>query len=546
MKKIKVPSARVIIFFAAVLLLLILTFSISWTKRNFNNVRFDEIVFNLSMPLEGTAGQVLLSFLIGVVGSAIGVLAEIIAGLFLFRMFLEMKPGFREKLGWIRAHWMQAGTVCLVLWAAGILWTADRSFGLASYIRNRFETSALIEEEYVDPGRVNITFPDEKKNLIYILVESGETSSQDVASGGLMKVNYTPEMTAIAEEGISFSQSELLVGAAVSPSCSWTMGGMVAESAGLPLKLFSGGNNSMRQHESFMPSVVTLGDILADAGYHNVFMAGSDFSFGGRRNYCTSHGDYEILDYLVAQERGIIPQGYKVWWGFEDWRLYEWAKEELLELAESSQPFNFTMLTVDTHAQDGYYCNLCHNQYRDQYANVWRCASEQLGEFVAWIEEQDFYPNTTVVILGDHCSMDIDFYPETDGGSEIIFGRAGEQLLQEREENGEISGTQENLSDQAEDTEGNVRGVYNVFLNAAQSGSAGASFREKNRKFTTLDFFPTILSSMGAEIEGNRLGLGTNLFSDEQTLAEKYGYEYLFSELAKRSVFYEKEIMFVK
>lgn len=66
----------------------------------------------------------------------------------------------------------------------------------------------------------------------------------------------------------------------------------------------------------------------------------------------------------------------------------------------------------------------------------------------------------------------------------------------------------------------------------------------KERKFTTMDLYPTILASIGVKIEGNRLGLGTNLFSDESTLAEKYGYEFMFDEINKKSRFYDNNILY--
>ena len=40
----------------------------------------------------------------------------------------------------------------------------------------------------------------------------------------------------------------------------------------------------------------------------------------------------------------------------------------------------------------------------------------------------------------------------------------------------------------------------------------------------------------------DRLGLGTNLFSDLPTLTEEYGYEFLDEELQKRSEYYNEEI----
>ena len=55
-----------------------------------------------------------------------------------------------------------------------------------------------------------------------------------------------------------------------------------------------------------------------------------------------------------------------------------------------------------------------------------------------------------------------------------------------------------------------------------------------------LDYFPTTLAALGAEIDGNRLGLGTNLFSYEQTLVERFGLSTVDDELEKKSRFMEK------
>ena len=55
--------------------------------------------------------------------------------------------------------------------------------------------------------------------------------------------------------------------------------------------------------------------------------------------------------------------------------------------------------------------------------------------------------------------------------------------------------------------------------------------------------FPTALAAIGCQIDGNRLGLGTNLFSSLETLAEKYGLEDLNKELAKHSDYYNKNFI---
>ena len=51
------------------------------------------------------------------------------------------------------------------------------------------------------------------------------------------------------------------------------------------------------------------------------------------------------------------------------------------------------------------------------------------------------------------------------------------------------------------------------------------------------------MASLGVDIEGDRLGLGTNLFSDKQTLIEMLGYEKVNSELKKNSSYYMNKIL---
>ena len=157
------------------------------------------------------------------------------------------------------------------------------------------------------------------------------------------------------------------------------------------------------------------------------------------------------------------------------------------------------MLTADTHFEDGYPCELCdeENDGDNQYGMVLHCSSKQVTEFVSWIQQQDFYENTTIVISGDHLTMDSDFCENIDPDY--------------------------------------TRTVYNVIINSPIQPQ-----QEKNRSFTTMDMFPTTIASLGATIEGDRLGLGTNLFSGEQTLAEKLTFDQLNDDLSQKSKFFEK------
>ena len=79
-------------------------------------------------------------------------------------------------------------------------------------------------------------------------------------------------------------------------------------------------------------------------------------------------------------------------------------------MSESDQPFAFTMLTVDTHHIGGYKCDLCENEYTENYENVIACSSKQTAAFIDWIKEQDFYEDTAIIICGDHLSMDAEYF----------------------------------------------------------------------------------------------------------------------------------------
>ncbi|MDO5298208.1 MAG: sulfatase-like hydrolase/transferase [Clostridia bacterium] len=496
--------------------LIFLSSSYHWALSNYGNISFEEMIFHINMPLRGTANSFIEDFTLNaalpavVIFAAAQVLCRFPSGR-VYRVTAEKRPDLNMQVFPVRLPALLA-TAGMLLWFGALFVSADQSFFISGFFLNQLRQSSLIEEEYVDPGTVALRFPEQKRNLIWVYIESGETSSQDVANGGFFEDNYIPEMTQIAKANVSFSQSELIEGAAVAPACGWTIAGLVAQTAGLPLKLYtqedgiSGVDNSMSLYEAFMPGATALGDILEEAGYHNVFLAGSDFEFGGRSQFFTQHGGYEILDYCYAVDEGIIEPDYYVNWGFEDQKLYALAKETLLKLAQDDQPFQLSLLTVDTHTPEGYICPLCPDTYDNEFANVLACSSKQVSDFIEWCSEQPFYENTTIVVTGDHSSMVSGFYGEHE------YNKYG----------GETE-----------------RKVYNAFIHAVVEPA-----QEKNRRFTTLDFFPTALASIGVEIEGNRLGLGTNLFSERETLAEEYGYDRLFEELGRKSVFYNEKILF--
>ena len=469
-------------------LCVLICMSIIWMFRTWPYLTMQELMFQIRSPMEGTSEVMIEDYI------RFCLPLTLIA--FLAVAVCLIRSRKRKRLYWAIA----AGILMIsaAVLSAALYKTWDR-LEIGEYAENNSTYSEFIDGSYVDPAETRLVFPEQKRNLIYIFLESMETTYADRESGGAFEENYIPELTALAQENKDFSGSdETLNGGDSLSYTTWTMGALFAQTSGLPLTIPIDGN-SMNTQESFLPDVTALGDILEDAGYTQTFMIGSDGDFGGRTLYFTDHGNYGIEDYYYFRNLGKFPEDYKVWWGFEDEKLFEYAKEKLTELGQQSQPFNFTMLTVDTHFEDGYTCELCGTEYGENtYANVMACSSRQVIEFIEWIRQQDFYENTTIVISGDHRTMDKDFCADVDSTYE--------------------------------------RNVYTAYINSAVQPADP----QRRRDYTTFDAFPTTLAGLGVEIEGNRLGLGTNLFSDTMTLTELYGRDRVDSELQKKSELMER------
>ena len=480
----------------------ILLFTTIYFLDRYDKVALDQILFSLKSPGDGTASGMFRSafFRVGVLGTAATLLQLLVCCITCGRFSFC-------RVAWYLRYC--SGNACRrvknlllpitsILLAASIVFTIV-SLQIVQYAIAVSTKSDFIEKYYVDPDEVTLTFPYEKKNLIYIVLESMENTFAQRQAGGKIERDYIPELSAMADRYINFSHNEHLGGAYSFDGATWTAASLCAQTSGIVVKVPVVGEN-YGENGTFISGLTSIGDILQEQGYNQTVLFGSDANFGGREAYFTEHGGYRILDIKSLKEQGRLPQDYKEWWGFEDEKLFAYAKEELTALAASGEPFNFTMLTADTHFPDGYLCRRCATNYDEQYANVLSCSAEQISLFIEWIKRQDFYDDTVIVLTGDHLTMDPEF----------------------------LAGIDENYT----------RTVYNCFINAAC-----LPVYEKNREFGVFDMFPTTLAAMGVDIEGERLGLGTNLFSAKDTLTEQFGYAYLNEELQLRSEFYNEALL---
>lgn len=476
----------------------------SWYNETFG-VKLEELLFTLASPLEGADTNVTWNAICACVPIVLlSVMLVVVYCMFdniikqKFNIFIEGTIGKKE----LKIDLLSVSSFIVVFLGLTSIFSAiryvNKSLEIDDYISRKRSVSSIYENYYEDPNAIEIS-GEKKKNLLFIYLESMETTYASIEEGGKQEINYIPKLTQMAYDNVSFSNSTKLGGFHCVPGSGWTMAALMTTNSGVNYMLPVEGN-SMDKYELFAPGVVALGDILEKKGYFQEFLCGSESEFGGRKKFFEQHGNYEMCDYNTAIKEGYIDDDYKVFWGLEDEILYKMAKNELLELASKNQPFNLTMLTVDTHHVEGYVCGLCEEKYPIQTSNVLSCADNQIYDFIEWCKKQEFYEDTVIVISGDHPRMDTSLVENVDSYD---------------------------------------RTIYNCIINA----DTEVKLSKTNREFTSLDILPTILAAMGYEIEGDRLGLGTNLFSDKQTLAEELGFEVLSEELSKYSNYYNEKIL---
>lgn len=454
---------------------------ITYVKKYFPLVNFEQILYGLTnmkgSSASGIVDGTIFTFSVGTL-------------IFLILLVIYILLHNSKKVILIRIKYYSGlillGSIIFTLYAIGIF----------EYEINLFKQTKIYDKYYVDGNGVDITFPDKKQNLIFIYMESMETTNASINNGGAQKVSYIPNLENYALKYDNFSSGEKLGGFVPVSGTTYTLAGMISQNSGVNFKLPI---NIMDKNMVKMNGVYALGDVLVDNGYKNYLMMGSQAIFASRDKYFKNHGNYEIFDYTYAINNELIPKDYLVWWGYEDNKLFEFAKNKLKDISKEEQPFNLTLLTADTHFTDGYLDSECDTPFDKKYANVMHCSDKMINNFITWVMEQDFYKNTTIVLVGDHLTMQSSFYDDIDKNY--------------------------------------TRSVYNVFIN-----SRVKSDTTKNRMFSSMDIYPTTLASLGVKIDGDRLGLGTNMYSNKKTLMEELGYKYVSNELKKRSSFYDNYI----
>jgi phosphoglycerol transferase len=333
--------------------------------------------------------------------------------------------------------------------AAGMLLA---QFSVFSYAAAQFGPDRFAQA-FVEPKGVPLQVGAHRRNLVLVYAESLEETYGDARLFGRDLLAATRTLG-----GRSYACYRPM------PGATWTMAAMVATQCGVPLKVYSEADVRHRPgHKSFLAGATCLGDLLQAQGWRNVFLGGAPLSFAGKGAFLRDHGYAEAWGRDEWERAGLRAEELNEW-GLHDSALYERALARLAQLHAAGQPFNLTLLTMDTHNPHGFMSPACRRRGAHDFTGIVRCAGEQLADFVREARRRGYLQDTVVVVIGDHLAMP---------------NPAWDQLQ----------------------PAGSRRTMFNLFLG---QGLPAANTDE----LLPFDLFPTLLELAGFDVRGDRLGLG--------------------------------------
>lgn len=430
----------------------------------FGQVEFNQIIFHISL-MDGMKEFFQLFYL------PLILFCLLFCGLFILILKLNLKLGILM-------------TFCVIMFGFFCYQIGFFSYSWYYIFKN---DSLFLKKNYVAPYSQTYVFPEHKKNVVLIVMESMEKTFAI-----LPQENLIPNLNMLQMENQSFA------GFSQAKGSLFTTAGLVSMMSAVPL-WSDIKENGIDKLETLSPSFV---NILQKNGYNTVFLSSCNIDFGGVDRYTKAHGYTRSLggsDFLKLgkTEPVYAPLEKMNTFGYNDADLYRIGQFELDKLSAENKPFFLTLMTINTHIPDGFLSSSC-VQKNQTMENSIRCADEMVYNFITWLKHQKYYKDTVVIIVGDH-------------------------LQRERYMTKKLNK--------------HHREIITIFMNSAIPDSKRAF-----RPYTHFDLAPTILESMGIQFKSRRFGLGTSLYSPVETLLEKINLLELNEELSRTLKLYNYSI----
>ena len=333
---------------------------------------------------------------------------------------------------------------------------------------------SIYRKYYVVP---KLKSPKKPKNIIWISLESIEELFADSTITGTE--DLIPHLKKLQKYGTNF-QGWNHVHLYMEP----TLPSYVATNCGIPRKIRL--SSQFKHSLQFYPTTVCVSDLLKKNGYDTTFITGGHIGNENTNQFIEAHPYTTVVSRkdLIKKKYSTFRQRITGTNLTPDSIVFEYAKDKLKQLGKSDKPFFMSIITANTHGPlFDYLEQNCEKKYNDARDNI-KCFDKTVFDFVTWVQKQNFYKDTIIFLIGDHY-----MFPLNISKMEFFNSNVKSRVIK----------------------------TFNVVLDGSNSKS-----QVIRKKFTQIDWAPTILESAGFKLEPRRLGLGASLWSNERTLLEKF------------------------
>jgi phosphoglycerol transferase MdoB-like AlkP superfamily enzyme len=273
--------------------------------------------------------------------------------------------------------------------AINAIWNVGTSAFTQKPVKNPYafgdlsQAKSLVDSLTADGGVPDKILNTTRPNIIILILESFSAYLIGDLGGDSL---VTPNFNRYSKEGILFSNF-YASGTRTDKAIPAILDGYPALPAQSVIK-------EPKKSQS-LPNIVRL---LIDQGYSSRFWYGGEINFANFNSFVTGSGFRQIIT-----KSNFDPENYNSKWGVHDHVMFKAVEDSMKSMKE---PFLEVVLTLSSHEPFDVPMEPLFSGSSNlaKYKNSVCYADKALGAFLDWARQTEWWKNTLVIMVADHCS----------------------------------------------------------------------------------------------------------------------------------------------
>ena len=272
--------------------------------------------------------------------------------------------------------------------AINAIWNVGTSAFTQKPVKNPYEftdlasATALVDTLIVRKGIPEKVLNSTRPNILILVLESFSSFLIGPLGGDSL---VTPNFNRFIKEGILFSDF-YASGTRTDKAMPAILNGYPAQPA-----------QSIIKEPKKSQSLPSLVKILIENGYNSAFWYGGEINFANFNSFVIGSGFRDIIT-----KNNFDSEKFNSNWGVHDHFLFKTLADSMKIIKE---PFFNVVLTLSSHEPFDVPMEpvFAGEDNMTKYKNSVYYADKSLGAFIDWAKEADWWENTLVIMVADHC-----------------------------------------------------------------------------------------------------------------------------------------------